>query len=254
MKNKLKNNKNKKVGKLNFEFLLRNVICNLVIAIIVFSIFWAGISSNFDSGAVEVSNSEYNGTIYAGDKMTNKLSLMINVYWGNEFLVQMLDTLKKYDIKTTFFVGGSWAENNEDLLKKIYEDGHEVASHGYSHKEHGKLDYYNNLEEMKRCHKVIKQILSIDMTLFAPPGGSYNSSTIKASEEMGYKTIMWTRDTIDWRDKNEQLIFSRATSNMSGGDLILMHPTSSTAAVLEKIILYARDNDLKITKVSDVIS
>ncbi len=202
---------------------------------------------------VFAANSEYNGTIYAGDKSSSKVSLMINVYWGTEELEKMLETFAKYGVKTTFFVGGMWAKTHPDLLKRMAEAGHEIASHGYSHKEQGKLGFDANYSEIEKTHKLVKQILGQDMKLFAPPGGSYNKNTISAADALGYKTIMWTRDTIDWRDKDEKLIFTRAVVDMHGGDLILMHPTAATFAALENIILYARNHNLTLTTVSDTL-
>lgn len=200
------------------------------------------------------SNSEYNGTIYGGDKASKKISLMVNVYWGNEFLEQMLDTFKQNGIKITFFVGGMWAKDNPDLLKRIYSEGHEIGSHGYSHKEQGKLGFDANFNEIKSCHDMVKSILNINMELFAPPSGSYNKNTVSAASELGYKTIMWTRDTIDWRDKNTELIYGRAVANLCGGDLILMHPTANTAEALQKIIDRVKSQGFSITTVSDVLS
>lgn len=235
------------------EKVFTGIICNAVIVALIFAVvlsFGLGCKQN---NAIQTSNSEYNGTIYAGDKSSKNVSLMVNVYWGNEYLEKMLDTFKKHNVKTTFFIGGSWAKENEGLLKRIYDEGHEIASHGYSHKEHGKLSYEANFNEIKSCHDMIKSILGIDMELFAPPGGSYNKNTTKAATDIGYKTIMWTRDTIDWRDKDTRLIYNRAVTNMSGGDLILMHPTACTAEALEEIIEYAKGHGLNLTKVSETL-
>lgn len=233
------------------ENFFRNVVGNSVILLLVLSVFLLSFKSG--KNLKTVSNSEYNGTIYAGDKTSKNVSLMINVYWGTEYVVQMLDIFKKNNIKTTFFIGGTWAKENPEILKRIFDEGHEIGSHGYSHKEHGKFGYDVNYDEINKTHKIIKQILNIDMTLFAPPGGSYNSSTVRAATNLGYKTIMWTRDTIDWRDKNTDLIFSRAITNLQGGDLILMHPTKCTVQALEKIIPYFESKGLKITTVSGVL-
>ncbi len=239
----------KKIKKENFIIHgLCNVVIFALVAVMLVFCLTAG-----KSKTLATSNSEYNGTIYAGDKSSNKVSLMINVYWGTEYLKIMLETLKKYDIKTTFFVGGTWVKEEPELLKQMKESGHEIASHGYNHKEHGKLDYSGNYSEIEKCHRAVKDVLNIDMELFAPPGGSYNKSTIEAATSLGYKTIMWTRDTIDWRDKDTNLIYNRAVTNMQGGDLILMHPTANTAEALEKIIEYAKNHNLVLTKVSDVL-
>lgn len=235
------------------EKFFANFVCNFVIAALVLAIVLSCGFTNQNRIVATYSNSEYKGTIYAGDKNSNKVSLMVNVYWGDEYLEKMLDTFKKYGIKTTFFVGGTWVNESERLLKRIFDEGHEIGSHGYSHKEHGKLSYEGNYKEIKSCHDTVLEKIGISMELFAPPGGSYNENTTMAAKNLGYHTIMWTRDTIDWRDKDENLIFNRAVTNMSGGDLILMHPTACTAAALERIIEYANGHGLKISTVSDAL-
>lgn len=239
--------------RLKNEKFIRNVISNAAIFVLIVIVSAGCFFGSINTNVKLASNSEYNGTIYAGDKSSNNISFMINVYWGNEYLEKMLETLKNYGVKTTFFIGGSWAISNQSLLKKIKEDGHEIASHGYSHKDHGKLDYNLNLIEIQKCHNVVKEVLNVDMELFAPPSGSYNDCTIKAANDLGYKTIMWTRDTIDWRDKDANLIYNRATIGLSGGDLVLMHPTSCTADSLQKIIEFAKRKKLNPTTVSETL-
>lgn len=88
------------------------------------------------------------------------------------------------------------------------------------------------------------------MNLFAPPSGSFNNATLQAANELGYKTIMWTKDTIDWRDKDTDLITKRATVNVQGGDFILMHPTYNTSLALEQILDYYENNNLIATTVT----
>ena len=231
-----------------FGEMIVNLLIVLTVVVVSVVAFLPSVKNN-----VMASNSEYNGTIYAGDKTSKNVSLMINVYWGNEYLENMLEVLKKHNVKTTFFVGGSWAKENVSLLKKIYDDGHEIASHGTNHKEHGKISYQQNLTEIQTCHEIVKHILKIDMELFAPPGGSYGKNTTKAAEFFGYKTIMWTRDTIDWRDKNEDLIYQRAVTNLCGGDLVLMHPTLCTAAVFEKIVMQIKKQGFNVVPVSQTL-
>ena len=92
------------------------------------------------------------------------------------------------------------------------------------------------------------------MNLFAPPSGSYNKTTIEVAESLGYKTIMWTRDTIDWRDKDAKLIYNRAIKDIKGGDLILMHPTEKTRDALGEILSYIEQNNLIATTVSNTIA
>ncbi|MBR6779321.1 MAG: polysaccharide deacetylase family protein [Clostridia bacterium] len=188
--------------------------------------------------------------IYSGDTSKNNICLMINVYQGNEYIESMLDVLDVYQVKTTFFVGGSWVVKNIDLVKEIYTRGHEIGNHGFYHKDQDKLSFEDNMQEIKMCHDLISKNLGIEMTLFAPPSGAYNISTVDAATSLNYKTIMWTHDTIDWRDQNSDLIFKRATKDLSNGDLILMHPTEKSVQALTQILAYAVNNGFEPTTVS----
>lgn len=189
---------------------------------------------------------------YSGNQKSNKITFMVNVYWGTEYIDGFLDIFEKYNIKTTFFVGGMWAEDNPDVLKKIFSCGHEIANHGFHHKDHDKLSYQKNCDEILGCHNIVKNILGIDMNLFAPPSGAYNKATVEIAKQLGYKTIMWTegRDTIDWRDKDSEIVFQRAVKNAKGGDFVLMHPTLHTKNALEKIITTLQGQGFEICSVT----
>lgn len=231
-------------------FIIHGLVNFVLILIVLTTVIGCGFCLYDDVVSV---NKTYNGVIYAGNEKSDKIALMINVYWGTEYLEEMLNILDKYDAKATFFVGTTWVEDNPDILVDIYNRGHEIGNHGSNHKEHGKLGYNLNLKEIDDCSNVVLRTISYKMNLFAPPGGSYNSDTIKAAENLGYKTILWTKDTIDWRDQNEQLIFDRATKNLNSGDLILMHPTNATKNVLERVLEYIKSKNLMPDTVSNTI-
>ncbi len=199
-----------------------------------------------------VFNRDEYAPIYRG-KGENKVSLMVNVYWGTEYLDGFLEIFKKYNVHATFFVGGCWVAQNPEYLQKIVADGHEIGNHGYFHKEHSKLTYQQNVDEMVTCSKLVFEYCGVFPKLFAPPSGDFSSDTLKAAKDNGYKTIMWSRDTIDWRDKDANIVYSRATKNVSGGELILMHPTQHSLQALEKIVKYLIDNNLQPVTVSENI-
>lgn len=196
-------------------------------------------------------SSVINGVYYSGNTESNKISLMINVYWGTEYLDDMLEILDRYEVKTTFFVGGTWAVKESDMLKKIYDAGHEIGNHGYSHKDQDKLNREQNKNEILTTHTLVNDLIGVNMDLFAPPSGAYNKTTVEVATELGYKTIMWTRDTVDWRDKNEEVIYKRAIKDAKGGDLILMHPTACTLLALERIIVSLQEQGFVLTTVSE---
>ena len=188
--------------------------------------------------------------IYKGNSQDG-VSLMINVYWGTEEVYGMLDVLDEYEAKATFFIGGSWADDNVSCLKEIRDRGHEIGSHGYFHLEHDKLTLAENAEEIRRSVEFLSLAAGVTVTLFAPPSGAYGDDTIAAADGMGLKTVMWSKDTIDWRDKDAATCFSRATKNIGGGDLVLMHPMKHTLAALPKILTVYRENGLRAVTVSE---
>ncbi|MCK9575933.1 MAG: polysaccharide deacetylase family protein, partial [Clostridia bacterium] len=162
--------------------------------------------------------------------------------------------LKKNNVTATFFVGGSWANSNTNTVKSIYEQGFEIGNHGYWHKDHKKLSVDRNQEEIYITHQLIKELTNYSMTLFAPPSGSYSGVTLDVATNLGYTTIMWSKDTIDWRDKNQELVYNRATKNPKNGDLILMHPTAHTLSALDSIIKFYLAKNFNIVSVSQNIN
>ena len=191
--------------------------------------------------------------IYAGDTIKNNVCFMINVYQGTDEIMDILDIFDIYNAKTTFFVGGCWASKNIEIVQEIENRGHEIANHGFYHKDQDKLSFNQNVEEIDMCHKLIEKNLGVEMNLFAPPSGAYDKEVVDVAESLGYKTIMWTHDTIDWRDQDADLIFKRATNNLSGGDLILMHPTKKTVEALTQILSFAVNNGYNPTTVSNCL-
>ena len=191
--------------------------------------------------------------IYSGNENSNNVSFMVNVYQREDLVLNMLDILDLYKVKTTFFVGGCWAVNNLDVVREIYSRGHELGNHGFYHKDQNTLNYQDNRQEIQTCHEVVKKNLGVEMTLFAPPSGAYDTATVDAATDLNYKTIMWTHDTVDWRDQDADLIFNRAINNLSNGDLILMHPTEKTVQAFANIISTAINNGFNPTTVSNCL-
>lgn len=213
----------------------KTFLTNFIIFVLIFCVaFVSQICINSTSVAKIV-----RGVYYSGDENSNKVSLMINVYWGTEYIDEILHILEENGVKTTFFVGGSWVVQNPDVLVKIRDAGHEIGNHGYSHKNHKKLSTDANFDEISRTNDVINAVLRQKTTLFAPPSGEYGKQTVEVANALGMKVIMWSdgRDTIDWRDKTDvDAVYARAIKNCKGGDFVLMHPTFATTKALPRII------------------
>ncbi len=219
-------------------------LTNALMAIIIIAICLVGFSGE---KSVTISGSGENTPIYKG---SNGIALMINVYENAEVVDKMIDLFLKNGVTATFFVGGCWADDNLNTLERIIEHGFELGNHGYFHKDHKKLSESANISEIKTCNDLIFKSTGYKMTLFAPPSGSFSKVTLKCAEELSMKTVMWSKDTIDWRDSDKNLIIKRATLNVENGDLILMHPKSHTLDSLQQIIDIIKEKGLKFTTVS----
>ena len=229
------------------QFIQKKFVTNLVMCTLAISIGALCVAPLEDTLVTEIETTK----LYYSAKENGKgVSLMFNVYWGTEEVYRILDTLSAYEAKATFFIGGCWADDNVDCLRDIYAAGHEIGNHGYFHKDHDKLDLVNNQKEISNCNRFISLALGEAPTLFAPPSGAYNDATLEAAGRLGMKTILWSKDTIDWRYKNAALIYTRATKNVKAGDFILMHPMKETADALDDILKFYEANSLKAVTVS----
>lgn len=227
---------------------LISVVTNCVLVVIVLAVSLVGF---FGGKAVAVSNK--NPNLYYSAENGSGVSLMFNVYEHTENVLKILDILDEYESKSTFFIGGSWADDNVDCVREIYNRGHELGSHGYFHKDHSKMTYEANLEEIRPSVKLLEMICGKKIELFAPPSGAFSENTLSACASLEMKVIMWSRDTIDWRDNDENLVYSRATDELKAGEFILMHPKDVTVKTLPKILNYIRENGFKAETVSRIL-
>lgn len=201
-------------------------------------------------GAVTVSSGQAS-PVYFGDRKSNKAAIMFNCYENEQNIIKIAEILEKHNAKATFFMGGCFVDDKPELLKRLASGGHEIGNHGYFHKSHSKLSEKQNLSEIKNTHDVIKGLCGVEMNLFAPPSGDFSKTTLKCAESLGYKTIMWSKDTIDWRDRNADIIYKRATTDVRGGDFVLMHPKNETVIALERVLEYYEKAGLKVVTVSE---
>ena len=174
--------------------------------------------------------------------------------WGEEFIPDILTTLHNHEIKTTFFFDGSWVKRNPEIAKTIYEAGHEIGNHAYTHPDLKSCSRDKTVEELQKTNDIIKETLDIKPIWFAPPSGSFKEETVEVAHELGMKTILWTVDTIDWRKPETSEMVNRVLSKVENGSMVLMHPTKPTAEGLEAMIRGIKEKGYELGTVSDLMS
>ncbi len=225
------------------------VITNLTLMVVILAVSLVG----FYSGNATAVIYKNDNLFASGNESRGEVALTFNVYESTDNVLEILNILEENGAKATFFIGGSWADDNVDCVREIFRRGHELGSHGYFHKDHSKMSYDANLEEIRPSVKLLEMICGEKITLFAPPSGAYSENTLSACASLDMKVIMWSRDTIDWRDKDVNTVIARATKKLSAGEFILMHPKDWTVQALPEILNYIRENGLKTATVSQCL-
>ncbi|KJS11117.1 MAG: polysaccharide deacetylase [Peptococcaceae bacterium BRH_c8a] len=190
--------------------------------------------------------------IYHGDDDKNVIALTCNVFWGEEYIGPMLEILTDKDVQVTFFIGGTWAERFPGLVREIQRRGHEIGSHGYSHPHPDRISREANLKDITKAQDILENITGKKPTLFAPPYGERGTVVLQTAEELGYQTILWSIDTIDWQRPGPQIIRDRVSSKAHNGGIVLMHPTASTVEALPGIIDDLRGQGYELITIGDM--
>lgn len=152
--------------------------------------------SETDSIAVGTSPSSRQLPIYCVETDEKVVALSFDAAWGNEDTQTILDTLKKENVKVTFFMTGGWVDSFPDDVKAIAEAGHDLGNHSNNHKHMPELSEEQCQSEIMEVHKKVKELTGKDMILFRPPYGDYDNKVINIAREIGYYPIQWDVDTL----------------------------------------------------------
>ena len=138
-------------------------------------------------------------------------------------------------------------------IKKMAEEGHEIASHSNTHPKVNNLSYEENVKEIESSVEKIEKITGKKTNLYRPPYGEYNNTVISSAEDKGYKSIQWNLDTLDYTGLTGEKMWKRI-EKVKAGDIILSHNgTEHTADSLDMLIKNIKSKKLEVVKVSDLI-
>ena len=224
--------------------------------------FWNDnmVSDGSDSFVIDTSNnsvSRINKTNYEYDVVINrkidKSKRMIALTFDdgpNYNTSKVIDVLNKYDIKATFFVLGSRAINNKDILKKMADSGMEIGNHTYNHLLLTKYDENKIRSEIEDTSEVIYSATKKKPKLLRPSYGSVNNKIKKVAN---MPIIIWDIDTLDWKYHNSKRITSRVVNKVRDGDIILMHDIySASLNALSNIIPILQDNGYEFVTIDEL--
>lgn len=178
-----------------------------------------------------------------------------------EYTIQILDLLKQYDIKATFFVLGMHGESFPDIIRRQVSEGHEIGNHSYSHVNMRKASKKVIKEEFEKTQEIIYSISKIRPKLFRPPYGNYNDEVIKVVSSDDSTIVLWTfyQDSKDWSNPGVDAIVNTTLSKAQDGDIVLFHdyvykPKSNTVEALKKIIPKLIEEGYQFVTISELIN
>lgn len=135
----------------------------------------------------------------------------------------LLDTLKKHQVKATFFSVGQKSAEYPELLHRIAVDGHQVACHTYSHNNLTCLSKREADNEITYWETNIDRIVGHGSRYLRPPGGDFDRNTVSMLRRRGYVLALWSVNPGDWHSPPPKSIVSYVMTRVHPGAVILMH-------------------------------
>ena len=164
----------------------------------------------------------------------------------------IVNIFSKYNAHATFFMLGSNVVKYPDVVKRVYDAGHEIGIHTWNHKELTKLSSDEVKNEVNNTATEIEKITGKRPTLVRPPYGSINENVKNSIDN---PLILWNIDSLDWKSRDKEKIVPLVVNDVQDGDIILLHDIhSTTVPAVEEILKYLIENDYQVITVSQMLS
>lgn len=238
-----------KIYIINRKHLIRFAMAFLLLGVMVF--YTAGMQN----GVLSVfTNNNKKLPIYCVDVPDKRIAISFDAAWGADYTESLLKTLKEHNVKTTFFLVGFWVDKYPDMVKRISEEGHEVANHSAKHPKMSTLSKDQIIKELTSTSDKIEAIIGKPTTLLRPPFGDYNNTLIETSQELGYQVIQWDVDSLDYKDYGADAIYNRVISKVGNGSIVLFHNNATyTGEALPRILDKLQAEGYEIVPISELI-
>lgn len=169
--------------------------------------------------------------IFYVQKPADEICFTFDISWGEKTLPLVLDVLEQYQVPATFFLSGPWALQNPEAVRMIAARGHEIASHGDRHinlSEHPKSVVKENIY---KAHQDLLSIVERIYPYFRPPNGDYDDLVIDTARELGFETVIWSVDSLDWKNPGVDYMVDRVLKKSFAGAIILCHASDSSKEI-----------------------
>lgn len=190
------------------------------------------------------------------------VALTLDAGASAEPVAGMLETLRTYGVKLTFFLTGKWMHDNPALTRQIVADGHELANHSFNHPDMRNLSAEAIDSELADTEAIVQETApgASIRPFFRPPYGAYDERVLRLVEAQGYLPVYWTLDSLDsvGEPKTPEFLIERVTGTLAPeqlrGAIILAHCGSQpTADALPRILDRFAELGFEVKKLSEVL-
>jgi peptidoglycan-N-acetylglucosamine deacetylase len=172
-----------------------------------------------------------------GQKEEKVVSLTFDDGPDNINTPKILDILKKYNVKGSFFFIGNRLDSFKSVVKRAAAEGNLVLNHSWSHPDLIHKDAAIINQEITSTQNKIFDIIGKKPALIRPPYGDIDKKVLEALNQDDYKYVIWSIDTLDWSQRESANIVKNVLENVRPGDIILMHSNEDKKATAEALPL-----------------
>ena len=186
---------------------------------------------------------KYNG-IAMGNNEEKVIYLTFDLGYEAGYTSKILDTLKEKNVQGTFFITAHYLNTASDLVERMINEGHIVGNHTVNHKSMPDLSDEEIKNELMKLNQAVYEKFGYEMKYMRPPRGEFSERTLKITENLGFKTVMWSFAYVDWKEDSQPSYdeaLESIKSNFHNGEIMLLHATSKTnSEIMGQIIDEAR--------------
>lgn len=196
------------------------------------------------------------GGCYLGDTSKKEIYLTFDEGYENGYTASILDVLKEKQVPAAFFVTGPYLEGQQELVRRMADEGHVIGNHTIHHPNLGECSDDEIKDELDGLTEKCESLYGVKMEFVRPPEGAYSERSLAVTQSLGYKTVLWSHAYKDW-DVNYQPgadnAFKQVEPYFHNGEILLLHAVSKdNAEALGRIIDAAREQGFEFKALTEL--